>query len=100
MKEDINKYSQMIISNEIVATGSWLIYSFIDYMNGKFSDELYLFRQEETMEIGKKDNKHYYLEQNPLTKELKIIVDDWSDGKRRTYTNKEMMRKIFSMLVV
>lgn len=37
----VKKYSQMIISNEIVATGSWLIYSFIDYMNGKFSDELY-----------------------------------------------------------
>lgn len=46
MKEDINKYSQMIISNEIVATGSWLIYSFIDYMNGNFSDELYLLRQQ------------------------------------------------------
>lgn len=52
------------------------------------------------MQIGVKDNKHYYLEQNPLTKELKIIVDDWSNGKQRTYTNKAMMRKIFSMLVV
>lgn len=52
------------------------------------------------MEIGKKGSKHYYLEQNPLTKELKIIVDDWSNGKRRTYTNKAMMRKFFSMLVI
>lgn len=52
------------------------------------------------MEIGKKDDKHYYLEQNPLTKELKIIVDDWSNGKRKTYTNKAMIRKIFCMLVV
>lgn len=52
------------------------------------------------MEIGKKYDKHYYLEQNPLTKELKIIVDDWSNGKRKTYTNKAMIRKIFCMLVV
>lgn len=52
------------------------------------------------MEIGKKDRKHYYLEQNPLTKEIRIVVDDWSNGKRRTYTNKKMIRKIFCMLVV
>lgn len=52
------------------------------------------------MEIGKKDNKHYYLKQNPLTKEISIVVDDWSNGKRRIYTNKAMMRKIFCMLFV
>lgn len=52
------------------------------------------------MEIGKKGNKHYYLKQNPLTKEISIVVDNWSNGKRRTYTNKAMMRKIFCMLVV
>lgn len=51
------------------------------------------------MEIGVKNNKHYYLEQNPLTKEIRIDVDDWSNGKHRTYTNKAMMRKIFCMLV-
>lgn len=52
------------------------------------------------MQIGVKNNKHYYLEQNPLTKELRIVVDDWSKRKRRTYTNKAMIRKIFSMLIV
>lgn len=52
------------------------------------------------MQIGVKDNKHYYLEQDPLTKELRIIVDDWSKRKRRTYTNKATIRKIFCMLVV
>lgn len=52
------------------------------------------------MQIGVKDNKYYYLEQNPLTKEIRIVVDDWSNGKRRTYTNKAMMRKIFCMFVV
>lgn len=52
------------------------------------------------MEIGVKNNKHYYLEQNPLTKKLYIYVDDWSTRKRRTYTNKNMLQKIFCMLVV
>lgn len=52
------------------------------------------------MQIGVKNNKHYYLEQNPLTKEIRIVVNDWSNGKRRIYTNKAMMRKIFCMLVV
>lgn len=52
------------------------------------------------MQIGVKNDKHFYLEQNPLTKEICIVVDDWSNGKRRTYTNKTMMRKIFCMLVV
>jgi hypothetical protein len=52
------------------------------------------------MQIGVKSNKHYYLEQNPLTKEIQIIVDNWSNGKRRTYTNKAMIRKIFCMLMV
>lgn len=61
---------------------------------------MYLLRLEVAMEIGKKGNKHYYLEQNLLTKEIRIIVDDWSNGKRRTYTNRAMMRKIFCMLVV
>ena len=52
------------------------------------------------MEIGRKGSKHYYLKQNPLTKEQRIVVDDWSNEKRRTYTNKAMIRKIFCMLVV
>lgn len=52
------------------------------------------------MEIGKKESKHYYLEQNPLTKEMQVVVDDWSNGKRRTYTNKAMIRKIFCMLII
>ncbi len=52
------------------------------------------------MEIGVKDNKHYYLKQNPLTKELYIIVDNWGNRKRRIYKNKGMIRKIFCMLVI
>lgn len=52
------------------------------------------------MQIGVKNNKHYYLEQNPLTIEIRIVVNDWPNGKRRNYTNKAMMRKIFCMLVV
>lgn len=51
------------------------------------------------MEIGEKEKKHYYLEQNPLTKELYIIMDDWRNKKRRTYTDKNMIRKIFCMFV-
>lgn len=51
------------------------------------------------MEIGNKDGKHYYLEQNPLTKALYVTVDDWNTRKRRTYTNKNMIRKIFCMFV-
>lgn len=52
------------------------------------------------MEIGVKDNKHYYLEQDLLTKKIRIEVHDWSTRKKRTYTNKAMIRKIFCMLVV
>lgn len=51
------------------------------------------------MLIGNKDGKNYYLEQNPLTKELRIEVDALSTGKRRTYTNKKIIRKIFCMFV-
>lgn len=52
------------------------------------------------MQIGVIGDRHYYLKQNPLTKEICIEVHNWSTRKRRTYTNKSMMRKIFSMLVV
>lgn len=52
------------------------------------------------MQIGTKDGKNYYLEQNPLTKEIRIEVHNWRTRKRRTYTNKAMIRKIFCMLMV
>lgn len=52
------------------------------------------------IQIGVRGDRHYYLEQNPLTKELRIEVHNWSTRKRRTYTNKAMMRKIFCMLIV
>lgn len=51
------------------------------------------------MLIGYKDGKNYYLEQNPLTKELRIEIDTLSTGSQRTYTNKDMIRKIFCMFV-
>lgn len=51
------------------------------------------------MFIGKKNGKNYYLEQNPLTKELRIEVNTLANRKRRTYTNKKMIQKIFCMLV-
>lgn len=51
------------------------------------------------MQIGTKNGKHYYLEQNPLTKEIYIEVHNWNNGKQRTYTSKNMIRKIFCMLV-
>lgn len=51
------------------------------------------------MKIGVKNGKHYYLEQNPLIKELYVNVDNWNNGKRRTYTNKNMIQKIFCMFV-
>ena len=35
-------YSQMNQSNEIVATGSWLIYSSLGYINGRNANELKL----------------------------------------------------------
>lgn len=52
------------------------------------------------MHIGVKNKRHYYLEQNPLTKEIYIVVDNWNNGKRRTYTNKEMIRKIFCRFMI
>lgn len=51
------------------------------------------------MLIGNKNGKNYYLEQNPLTKDLRIDVDTLSTGSRRIYTNKDMIRKIFCMFV-
>lgn len=38
-------YSQMNQSNEIVATGSWLIYSNLNYINGRNANELKLLRE-------------------------------------------------------
>lgn len=52
------------------------------------------------MPIGIKNGRHYHLEQNPLTKEIYINVYNCKNGKRRTYKNKSMIRKIFCMLVV
>ena len=52
------------------------------------------------MEIGVKGNKHYYLKQNPLTKDIYITVNDFSKEKTRTYKNKNMIRKIFCMFFV
>lgn len=63
-----------------------------------FLDDV-LYIKEAQMEIGNIGKKHYYLEQNPLTKELSIVLDNWETGKRRTYTNKNVIRKIICMLV-
>ncbi len=52
------------------------------------------------MQIGVKGNRHYYLEQNPLTKEIFLEMHNWNNGKRRTYTNKEMIRRIFCMFML
>lgn len=52
------------------------------------------------MQIGAMGNKHYYLEQNPLTKEIYIEERNWSTRKIRTYTNKAVIRKFFCMLMV
>lgn len=51
------------------------------------------------MLIGNRNGKNYYLEQNPLTKRLRIEVDTLSTGSRRTYTNKNIIRKILYMFV-
>ena len=51
------------------------------------------------MLLGSKNRKNYYLQQNPLTKQLKIEVDDLETGKRRTYTNRNAVMKMICMFV-
>lgn len=51
------------------------------------------------MMLGKKDGKTYYLDQDLLTKELRLEVYNIETRKKRIYTNKRMIRKIFCMIV-
>ncbi len=51
------------------------------------------------MLLGSINKKNYYLEQNPMTKQFRIEVDNLNTGKRRTYTNSCVMRKIICMFI-
>lgn len=51
------------------------------------------------MLLGEHNGKQYVLEQNPLTKEFRVEVNDKETGKKRIYTNSRMMKRLVCMFL-
>ena len=49
--------------------------------------------------LGRCEGKQYSLDQDPLTKEITLYVDNLMTGSYRKYNNKRMIAKIFSMVI-